>query len=84
MDKRHAYSPYTAAAQAALKEADRAEVYGAGRPGFAMHHLPGDTRAMAARSGIKKTTEIDVSAQDSQRSSELEDAERGLRNIDFM
>ena len=74
-----------AAAQAVSAEADRAQEYGAGVDGFAMNSLPGDMKP--ADQGIKKTTRIDIagtSADDSQRSLDLGDVERGFGNRDFL
>ena len=74
-----------AAVQAVSAEADRAQEYGAGVDGFEMKALPGDIKP--TDQGIKKTTRIDVagtSANESQRSLELGDIERGFGNRDFL
>ena len=74
-----------AAAQAVSVEADRAQEYGAGEDGFAMNHLPGDIKT--TNQGIMKTTRIEVagrSADESQRSLDLGDVERGFGNRDFL
>lgn len=74
-----------AAAQAFSAEADRAQEHGAGEDGFAMKYLPGDMKT--AEQGIKKTTRIDVSgtsADQSQKSLDLEDVESGFGNRNFI
>ena len=76
---------FQAAVQAASAEADRAEAYGAGEDGFAMNYLPGDKKT--TKQGIKKTTTIDIAgttAGGSERSLELGNMGRGLRNRDFV
>ena len=64
---------------------DRAKEYRAGEDGFAMKYLPGDKKT--ANQGIRKTISIDIagtSADESQRSLNLEDVERGFGNRDFL
>ena len=76
---------YSVAAKTASDQARRAEEYGVGDEGLAMNYLPGDTKFTS--SGIKKTTEIDVSgssAHGSQSSWEFGDLERGSRSKDFV